>query len=39
MTNNLLSFDFSYMKSLKSVDPTIDNKVSGFFFKIKLRVL
>jgi hypothetical protein len=39
MTINLLSFDFSYMKSLKSVDPTIDNKVSGFFFKIKLRVL
>jgi len=39
MTINLLSFDFSYMKSLKSVDPTIDNKVSGFFIKIKLRVI
>jgi len=39
MTINLLSFDFSYMKSLKSVDPAIDNKVSGFFIKVKLRVL
>jgi hypothetical protein len=39
MTINLLSFDFSYMKSLKSVDPVTDNKVSGFFIKLKIRVI
>jgi hypothetical protein len=39
ITMNMLSFDFSYLRGLKSVDPTIDNKVSGFFVKLKLRLL
>jgi hypothetical protein len=39
MTINMLSFDFSYMRSMKSIDPKIDNKIGGFFIKIKLRVL
>jgi hypothetical protein len=39
MTINLLSFDFSYMKSFKSVDPVTVNNLSGFFIKIKLRII
>lgn len=39
MSVNLMSFDFSYMKSMKSISPAIDNKFGGFFFKIKLRLL
>jgi hypothetical protein len=39
MTINMLSFDFSYLKGLKSVDPSVDNKVSGFFVKIKVRLI
>jgi hypothetical protein len=39
ITNNMASFDFSYMKSLKSIDPKIDNKVSGFFIKVKIRII
>lgn len=36
---NLLSFDFSYMKSLKSIDLVTENKVSGFFIKLKLKLI
>lgn len=36
---NMLSFDFSYIKSLKSVQPAIENKVSGFFIKVKLHII
>jgi hypothetical protein len=39
ITNNMASFDFSYMKSLKSIDPKIDNKISGFFIKVKIRII
>lgn len=39
MSVNLCSFDFSYMKSMKSIDPVTENKVSGFFVKLKLRII
>lgn len=38
-TINMLSFDFSYQKSMKSVYPGTDNKVSAFFVKIRLRII
>lgn len=39
MATNMFSLDFSYMKSMKSISPTIDNKFGGFFIKLKVRVL
>jgi len=39
MKINMLSFDFSYIKSMKSVDPAIENRVSGFCIKVKLHII
>ena len=39
MSINLLSFDFSYIAGMKSVDHATDNKVSGFFIKLKVRII
>lgn len=36
---DLISFDFSYQSSIKSVYPGMDNKVNAFLFKLKLRIL
>jgi hypothetical protein len=39
MTMNLLSFDFSYLKGLSSIDPATVNQVSGFIVKMKIRII
>ncbi len=36
---NLCSFDFTYIRSMKSIDPVTENNVSGFFVKLKLRII
>jgi hypothetical protein len=39
MTMNMLSFDFSYQQSLETVIPGKAVKLSGFFVKIRLRII
>lgn len=38
-TVNMLSFDFSYQKGMKTIDPASDNFVNAFMFKVKFRIV
>ena len=38
-TVNMLSFDFSYQKGMKTVDPGAENYINAFMVKVKFRIL
>jgi hypothetical protein len=38
-TVNMLSFDFSYQKGMKTIDPVQENYINAFLVKVKFRIL
>lgn len=38
-TVNMLSFDFSYQKGMKTIDPVSENYINAFMVKVKFRIL